>query len=286
MTNSTKIWLCCITQNAKNSIDEMTKDIGGFIDGLIFVDHQSSDGTFELLESRKGGGEIISLPWMDNHSWSMNGFLNSKKLQPGDYFIVLDSSERLSVEFAKNLRAMVREFEIRNINTVYHYSKLVIARYNTNMMFVSTPHWGLHGVQNHAIRLEDTFPDPKNCIYSTRNDNRPADHFIGHFVKYYLYKSSNHLLLGRENSQQEYLSHEAIRNKFRLFCINELGIKDLNTNSLLNYLKNNTITYELSYFLNFEPILNDFYCYYVLGHSLEGVKKRRDEKKIFNIRIN
>lgn len=283
MTNNTKIWLCGITQNSKSGIDDMTRDITGYIDGLIFVDHQSSDGTYESLESRKGDGEIISLPWMDNHSWSMNGFLNSKKLQPGDYFIVLDSSERLNIEFAKNLRSLVKEFEIRNINTVYHYSKLAIARYNSNMMFAASPHWGLHGVQNHAIRLEDTYPDPKTCIYSTRNDNRHADHFIKHFVKYYLYKSSNHLLLGRENNQQEYLSHEAIRNKFRLFCINELNIKELNTFSLLCYLKNNPLTYQLAYFINFEPILNDFYCYYVLGHSLEDVKKRRDNKEVFNI---
>jgi hypothetical protein len=280
----TKIWLCGITQNSRANINEMTRDIMPFIDGLIFIDSQSNDGTKELLEERKGSGEIISLPWMGNHSWSMQAFLNSDKMQPGDYFIVLDSSERLNVDFASNLRNLVKELEIRNIGAVYHYSKLVIARYNSNVFFHQSPHWGASGLAGHAARLEDSYPNAKDCIFSTRNDNRRKDHFIKHFVKYYLNKISNHLLLGRESQLEEFRSHEEIRNKFRLYCLNDLHINPLSADSLSDFLKFNGLNYELKWFLNFEPILNSFYTYYILGHSVEDIQKRLAEKKNFIIK--
>ena len=66
-----KIWLCGITQNSCLDIDEMTSDIHQYFDGLIFVDHQSEDGTKEILDARKGAGEIISLPFLNFLKWAI-----------------------------------------------------------------------------------------------------------------------------------------------------------------------------------------------------------------------
>jgi hypothetical protein len=283
LNNMSKLWLIGITQNSLKDIDEMTADIMPFINGLVFVDHFSNDGTKELLDSRKGDGEIISIPFLNNHSWSMNACLNSDKIQLNDWFILLDSSERLSIDFATNISNFIKELEKYNVKTVYHYSKLVMAQYNPNMMFIGSPHWGLHNAQSPASRLEDSFPIPRHCIYSTRNQTRPADHWINHFLKYYLYKTSNHLLLGREDNIKEFSVHEEIRNKFRIYCLDILNINPLKVDSLLEYCKNNTLDYQIKWFFNFEPILNDFYCYRVLSHSLEEVKKRRDNKELFKI---
>lgn len=280
---NTKIWLCGITQNSKSNIDDMTREITPYIDGLIFVDSGSTDGTRELLEYRKGDGEIISLPWMANHGWSMQAFLNSDKMQPGDYFIVLDSSERLNIKFAQNLREFIKLLNIRNINGVYHYSKFVIGKYFPHLTFINSPHWSLIGVQPNLIRLEDSFPNPKDCIYSVRNETRPKDHFIDHFVKYYLNKISNHLLLGRENNEAEFRVHEEVRNKFRLYCLRELNINPLNVNSLLEYFQKNELVYQTKWFINFERILNDFYCYRILNHSLDDILNRHKEGKLFNV---
>ena len=85
-----KIWLCGITQNSFIDISEMTEGVSEHFDGLIFVDHQSSDGTTQILEERKGAGEIISLPFMNQHSWSMNAFLASNKIEEGDWFLIRD----------------------------------------------------------------------------------------------------------------------------------------------------------------------------------------------------
>ena len=57
--SKSKIYLCGITQNKKDKIDELTKYIWDDFDGLIFVDGGSTDGTKELLESRKKEGKII-----------------------------------------------------------------------------------------------------------------------------------------------------------------------------------------------------------------------------------
>ena len=71
-TPEPKLWLCGITQNRRNDIDEMTKDIMGCFDGLIFVDAYSDDGTYELLESRKKEGTIIQRKWTNDHDTQMN----------------------------------------------------------------------------------------------------------------------------------------------------------------------------------------------------------------------
>ncbi len=283
MENS-KIWLCGIVQNSQRDVNEMTKYLGDSVDGLIFVcSEPTNDGTLQTLLERKGKGEIISLPWMENHSWSMNGFLNSRLLQPNDWFIVLDASERLNLHFAFNLREMVKQLEIRNINAIYHYSKLVMARYNSSMFFTNSPHWGLQGVRQHFIRLEDSIPNPRDCIYSTRNNNRPADHSLNHFLKYYLNKVSNHLLLGREGKEQEFLVHEEVRNKFRLHCLDILKINPLNVENLTEYCKNNKLDYTTAWFFNYEEILNSWYCYRILNHPLQDIRDRQVKKELFKI---
>lgn len=280
-----KIFLLGITQDNYQNIDEMTKDIYQYFDGLIFVDHQSIDGTKDLLESRKGDGEIISLPFRNDHSWSMNACLLSDKLLDGDFFILRDSAERLDIDFCKNIKQFISQLEKQNINSVYQYSKLLIAKYYSDGVFFSSPHWGYSARQpGIEIDKQPGFEDPKTYAYSVRNETRPRHNFIDHFIRYYYtYKKSNHLLLGRENNILDFQAHEQVRQKFRNYCIRDLNIPP-NVDGLKKYIiENKNLSYEFKWFVNFERILNDFYCYHALNHSLDEILERHKKNELFKI---
>ena len=56
---------------------------------------------------------------------------------------------------------------------------------------------------------------------------------------------------------------------------------------MINYhfyiIKNNLDDYMKSYF-NYERSFNDFYCYYVLNHSLDDILARHKTKELFKIK--
>lgn len=214
----------------------------------------------------------------------MNGFLLNTKFRPGNWIILRDSCERLSPNFTKNIRGFIEQLEKNDVNTVYQYSKCLMFKKYEHQQFNHSPHWGLNSPRGKFLEIDKqiNFEDPKNYAYSIRNDIRPKHHFIDHFVRYYLYDSSNHLLLGRENKQQEFLLHEEIRYKFKKYCEDTLGV-NLTVNGLLEYVVNNDINYELKYYFNIEPILNDFYCFHKLGHSVEDILARKNKNQLFKI---
>lgn len=281
-----KVYCCGITQNSIQDIDELTKDIYQYFDGLVWVDHQSTDGTKELLESRKSGGEIISLPWMRNHGWSMQAILNSNKILPGDYVVISDSQERLSVEFCKNIRNFIVEIEKRGINTLFSYGKIFMFRYFPDIVFTPvSPHCWAQNLKPHAVEMSQIpeFQDHKSYRYTIRAEKRPIHSFIDHFVKYiYEYKISNHLSCGRENDLEQYSKHEKARQEFLLYCLNELKI-DQTMEALKKFILENELNYKMKSFFNFEPILNHFYCFHKLNHRYEDILERHTKNRIFKI---
>jgi glycosyltransferase involved in cell wall biosynthesis len=78
-----KVYLCGITQDKKEKIDELTKDVFNHFDGLIFVDGGSKDGTRELLEERKGQGTIIYRKWTNDFDFQNNEILRQGGMKNG-----------------------------------------------------------------------------------------------------------------------------------------------------------------------------------------------------------
>ena len=281
-----KVFFCGITQNSVVDIDELTKDIYQYFDGLVWVDHQSTDGTKELLESRKGGGEIISLPWMRNHGWSMQAILNSNKILPGDFVVICDTLERMSTDFCKNIKNFIVELEKRNINTLVSYQKVFMFKYSPDILFTPiSPHCSPQNLKQNGVEMSQIqeFQHPKTYRYNIRGDKRPRHSFIDHFVKYiYEYKISNHLLVGKESKLEKYRTHEEIRQKFILHCVNVLKL-DLTVDSLKNFILNNELDYQTKWFFNFEPYLNYFYRFHKLKHNLDDIIKSSITEEIFKI---
>lgn len=281
-----KVYFCGITQNSIVDIDELTKDIYQYFDGLVWIDHQSTDGTKELLESRKGNGEIISLPWMRNHGWSMQAILNSNKILPGDFIVICDTLERMSVDFCKNIKNFIVELEKRNINTLVSYQKIFMFKYSPDILFTPiSPHCSPQNLKQNGVEMSQIqeFQDPKTYRYNIRGDKRPRHSFIDHFVKYiYEYKISNHLLVGKENDLEKYNLHEQVRQNFMLYCVNNLKIGQT-MESLKKFVLENELDYQMKFFFNFEPYLNHFYCFHKLNHSFDEILNRHNNNKTFKI---
>lgn len=257
-----KLWLCGITQNRANDIDEMTKDIHQYFDGLIFVDGYSDDGTFELLNERKGHGEIIQRKWTNDHDFQMNEFLRQGPMKNGDWFVVLDSPDRANEDWCKNLKEEIKKLEQERVGAISMAGKVYLAQYFDHMFYFQSPHWGLNGIVGNIKDYNEE--EKKNCITSVRFDD-PAKSGLLHPVKYYyVYGRSNHsqLLYGKFGGQIVN-RHENQRLNFRLYCQNELGL-ELTLDSLEEYMRKGEFTEYFIESVDMEVNLKDFYRYKIL----------------------
>ncbi len=282
-----KVYLAGMTQNNKENIDELTKDIYFYFDGLIFVDHQSKDGTAELLKDRKGQGEIISIPWLNHHGLSMNTILTSNKLMPGDYIFFSDDLERISVNFARQAKEFAVNLSKHNINSLYSYGKIFGLRYFPEIHFsVATPHCHVVNPRPNAVEMSTVpgFEDPKTYRWNIRGDKRPRHSFIDHFVKYlFEYKISNQMIIGRENDEQDFLKHEQIRQNLIYYWVRVLKMENTVEN-LKRYILNTPLDDVLKAYFNTDRYLNDFYRFHVLKHTVDEIIADHPKKQLFFIK--
>lgn len=273
-----KIFLCGITHNDYQNIEELTSVYDCF-DGLIFVDGGSTDGTKELLESRKKEGSIIYRNWTNDHDFQMNEFLRQGPMKIGDWFLIRDSRERFNKDWIKDIKNLISHLEINNIQSIYNYGKGFGFKYYDDMFFLGTPHWGLNGARQNYIDLSNFFDEEKKEHTWRLKDgegNRAESNFIDHFTKYYyVYGRSNHMLLGRENDKNGFEIAENNRQKFRLYC-SKLGL-EFTLDSLKNFLqkqdwKKDSVFVEM---FNKEEILKTFYRWHILQYNLETILKDR-----------
>lgn len=275
-----RVFLCGITQNEYKNIEALTS-VYDYFDGLIFVDGGSTDGTKELLESRKKQGSIIHRKWTNDHDFQMNEFLRQGPLKMGDWFVLRDSRERFNSNWVSNIRQIINEFNRVGIKSVYNYGKGFAFEYFDDMFFHGTPHWGLIGARPSGIDLSNHFDENKKehtwrLKDGEEGDPRDESYYIDHFFKYYfMYGRSNHLLLGRENDQKAFQEAETNRINFRNYA-NRLGI-DFNKESMLNYLSSRKWQYDEQFksMFNKEDILKDFYRKNILKEDLKSIQANR-----------
>lgn len=261
---SNKLYLCGIT-NSDNfpNLNEMIEPIIDYFDGLIWTFHYPKDSGAIYLESRKKNGEIIYANFSQRHGFSMTQFLWQGPMKEGDKFIVLDSSERLSIDFCKNkLSDLISKMDMNNIAMIANYGKGFIFRYNEQLEFRGSPHWYATQLDGFSHNIELS----KDDFYSVRAENRDEWHFIKHYLKYYLYPAgSNHCLLGLEkngNPNELFPKREALRLEFRRELIRR-GV-DLIPDSVIDLFKKELDNTLKMYIMN-EKILNDIYRFYVVG---------------------
>ena len=274
-----RIFLCGVTENQVDNIDKLTSNIWEHVDGLIFVDGGSTDGTRELLEDRVGEGAVLYRKWTNDHDLQMSEILRQGPMQIGDWFILRDSMERFNDDFAKSIVSFLVNARNQNIKSIYSHGKGFAFEYYDDMFFLGSPHWGLQNARHEAIDLKDYFKDEKEYSYRLKDGEeggRPIHNFVDHFVKYYyVYGRSNHTLLGREHDRKAYQEAELNRQQFRVYCNKNIGL-DFTVESLLDYLKKDQWKNDKEFvaMFNKEKILKDFYRWHVLKHPLEELEEK------------
>jgi hypothetical protein len=275
-----KVYLCGITQNQKKNIDDLTRDCHKAFDGLIYVDGGSTDGTKELLEERKGCGQVIYRKWTNDHDFQMNEFLRQGPLKIGDWFVLRDSRERFNPEWVAGIKELIQKAKQSNIKSIYNYGKGFAFEYYDDMFFHGSPHWGLVGARSQAVDLSQFFDEnKKEHTWRLRDGEddpeRDNSYYIDHFFKYYyVYGRSNHLLLGRENDQQGFQRAEDNRKQFRMYC-HSIGL-EFTTESFIKYATS-TGKYDSKFteFINSEDILKDFYRKKILNESINSIQSNK-----------
>lgn len=270
-----KVYIGLITGHGEEkNIEELTS-VSKHFDGLAAVyhtEHGMVDPTYDILYDRKGDGFVVKRQFYQHHSHSMNDFLLNPQLEVGSWVLLRDSCERVNESFAKDLHNFLALMELNKINTIYNYSKLLLFKKFEHQIFQGSPHWGLQGAQPGYLSIDQQkwFKNEEEYCYSVRGNVRPEHHFIDHFVKYYLYDSSNHLLLDYPN-QEDFQKNEIKRQNFKDYC--RKNSIPLTVDSIKKLLTAETINDNIKKFVNESRILSDFYRFHKLKHTTKEIKE-------------
>tara|TARA_B100000945_G_scaffold117576_1_gene93433 strand:- start:3574 stop:4404 length:831 start_codon:yes stop_codon:yes gene_type:complete len=274
-----KLWLIGITtEGHKKDLQELIEPIKDHFDGLIWTFHYPKDDGADYLESVKGQGEILYTKWCNRLDFSRNHSLYQGPIRVGDWFVTLDTLERLSPDFTKNLKPLARQFEQQGIDGSFIFNKRFMFKFKENTTFTNNPHEGICGATK-TIEFTKTDFWKEGFITNVRSQRRQNEfYFVTHNFKYYLFPNTNHLLLGFENDLNLVRERYAVRDKF-FTEIFRLGFYPYDIQSVKDCLSKQ-LTPILQDCINFDKFLNDWYRYEILGlrdmvdkHDFSFVKK-------------
>ena len=276
-----KIWLCGITHKENNqNLRELIEPIKKYFDGLVWTFHLPTDEGADYLESVKGDGKIIYTDWTQRYDFARNHYLFSNIIKEGDWFFNIDSEERLSEEFCKNLNDYIKILEAQDIDSLYYEGKFLAFKFNEWMYWRNSIHEYLIGC-NKSVDLKNISPFDDNGIrFNLRKEKRNKFDFVKQALRYYLTQGSIHCLLQCENNKKYFEERMSIRSEFRNHLMNK-DIDISNTESVLNFIIKNDLDEVTKKCINFEKYLNDVYRYYKLG--LQDFEQDFDFKNLIKI---
>ena len=167
-----KLWLIGITtEGHEQDLRELIEPIKDDFDGLIWTFHYPKDEGADYLEQVKGEGETIYTKWCNRLDFSRNHSLFQGPMKIGDWFLTIDTLERLSPEFTKNLRKLCVDLDEKGIDGVYLYNKRLLFKLKEQTAFVNNPHEGIFGCSN-TIELTNQSFWKKEYQKNVRDEKR------------------------------------------------------------------------------------------------------------------
>lgn len=280
-----KFWLVLMTQNREKDIQELIENTRGIFDGIVAVVNQpSNDKTLEILEQNKGEGKIITRPFVRHHGHMMNEILLAGVIKNLDYFLILDSSDRLGEYWRKNLKEDIKYWMKNQVGGVY-LDRLFIARYIDGMTFNNDVHWGVNPIYGQSIDLSKINGYKKESYIINTRGKTPESHArsaIENPIKYFVEYNHgySHLQLLYQQFGNDVFNYHVQRwLEWRIYCEKELGL-ELTVNNLTEYYKKGIQNKDLPDFIvgytELEQSLKDLIRYYILKQDLMGeiVKNR------------
>jgi hypothetical protein len=281
-----KPYLCFMAgPNEKTNLKELVDPLIPYIRGICALVHDADEfdtGASYLLgvNNELGAGNVIFGPY-GRHDHSRNRILYETGIKEGDYLIFIDTLERVSPIFAKNLNYLIGLMEkdgIIDILTFYHKPYLI--RFREDMYYRGNPHEGLLGDRELCrVEFNQYEPDESKVRINMRPIKRANDkfHWVSHYLRYLLLPNSNQNLLGLEHHAAKYPfeKKEEIRKRLIQFLAKNLYPRTVD--GVLEAMRRVGPNGEMKDFINGHKILNDFYRLKVLGdetvtdsHSLES----------------
>lgn len=264
-----KFWLTGITsagnyQHLKDLIEPIKEEF----DGLCWLFHEDYDvddkGHEYVLHTciKKQGGCILYSKWLMRTDYSRNKILFEGPMEYGDWFLVIDTLERISPDLIKLFKNIIKDDP--QIGAIYINGKRAFIKHTESLQFVGNPHEGLQGIEGKQINLltRELPEHARDWWQNLRPKYRDKFHWVDAYLNYYFFPNTNHLLLGYENNIQYVRERYDNRKKF-LTKLKKLGIKR-QVEDLKRYVEENGME-EIRIDLNKEKILNDWYRFHFLN---------------------
>ncbi len=263
-----KLWLCGITSNGnEKAITENILPIAKYFDGLNWVYDESKgreDKTSWLLEDNRKEGKITFIPSFYNRfHFFRNHYIFNGLMKDGDWFVVLDSCEKLEGPFCEKICDFIFMLEENGVEGVVLHGKGLMFKFNESMEYRNSVHEQLQGARN-IIEMTSIkgYENSIDYFKNRRSEIRDSQSFVEKYLFYYLCPNSIHCLLGCEDNRGRFARRQDLRKKFLKTYIKKI---DINTENVIGYLVENTE--EMKEYINNEKIFNDVYRKYVLRET-------------------
>lgn len=281
--NTSKLWLVGMSQNRERDVEELTRGIGDYFDGLVFVVNQpSTDKTQEILESRKKNGKIIARPFVPNHGHLMNEIVMSGVIQNLDYMLIVDSSDRVNLEWAENLRKQVNYYAANGVGAVF-LDRIFLVRHLDGCGFFGGVHWGYGPIIGNVVNLSgEPGYKKENYIINTRSHTRESHvrSALQNPLKYFIeYPSFSEIeIMYSQFGEDIYRKHVEDWLAFRIYCQKTLNLR-LKVDNVISFYNNGIASKTLPEFvINYteqEFRLKDLVRFYILKQELEEICDNR-----------
>jgi hypothetical protein len=252
-------------------LKELLEPIKQYFNGIVITYHgERNDPEGEYLESVKGEGKIIYLPYSQRHDFSRNAYLFCGPIKEGDWIVQSDVLERPNPKF---LATYLNELISNNdgLNMFYYYGKPFVYQFSESLTYRGSPHESLIRQDGRAngAELNSVWPNEADVRLNVRPLKRKDQYgWMFHYLRYYLMPwGTNQCLLGNENRSNNIMEifqkREVMRLKFR-DMVREKGF-DLSVDGVKAFLTTTELNDSLKFIVNNEKIINDAYRFWVLN---------------------